>query len=150
MPATATASEAIDRAGNIGVLRYGTTFKAALVQETASTALTYAGTWSLSTSTAYSAGHSKNSATALDSASYAFTGQGIAWVSSKSVVRGGARVYIDGLLVQSVSLYARRPTTRQVVFATRFAVNGVHTIRIVVIGTAGHPRVDLDAFVVTH
>jgi hypothetical protein len=37
-------------------------------------------------------------------------------------------------------------TRRQTAYQQSFAAVGTHTIRIVVVGTAGRPRVDLDAF----
>ena len=37
---------------------------------------------------------------------------------------------------------------RQVLFATNWDASGSHTIQIRVVGTDGHPRVDLDAFLV--
>ncbi len=139
---------ATDAVGNVGFLVISPVLTPARVQE-ASTAITYAGGWGVASSSTYSGAKARWSKSAGASATYTFSGRGIAWVSARSLARGGARVYIDGVLIRSVSLRATRTTARQVVFATRFGVVGPHTIRIVVIGTAGHPRVDLDAFVVT-
>jgi hypothetical protein len=33
------------------------------------------------------------------------------------------------------------------VFSWTWATLGAHTLRVVVVGTAGHPRVDVDAFI---
>jgi hypothetical protein len=46
-----------------------------------------------------------------------------------------------------VSLRASTNHYRAVVFARNWGANASHTLRLVVVGTAGHPRVDLDAFV---
>ena len=79
-----------------------------------------------------------------------FTGESIAWVSSKSATRGSAQVYVDGVLAATVSLRKAATAHRQVVFGTAWSSAGPHTIQIVVLGTVGHPRVDLDALVVGH
>jgi hypothetical protein len=40
---------------------------------------------------------------------------------------------------------AKASLHRRVVFARTWSTAGTHTLRMVVIGTAGHTRVDLDA-----
>ena len=37
---------------------------------------------------------------------------------------------------------------RQVVFIRNWAANGTHSIKVVPVGTAGRPRIDIDAFVI--
>ena len=115
-----------------------------------SAAIVYSGSWGLAASTSYSAGKARWATAASASATMSFTGESIAWVSSKSATRGSAQVYIDGVLVKTVSLKKTTTTHRQVVFGTSWATAGPHTIQIVVLGTAGHPRVDLDALVLGH
>jgi hypothetical protein len=46
-----------------------------------------------------------------------------------------------------VSLYASTTSLQRVVYAYSWPSQGSHTIRLVVVGTAGHPRVDVDALV---
>ena len=77
-----------------------------------------------------------------------FSGEGVAWVSSKSLTRGQAEVYVDGLLVKTVDLHASTTIHRRVVFSQKWDTFGAHSIAIVVLGTLGHPRVDVDTFVV--
>ena len=55
---------------------------------------------------------------------------------------------IDGEGVAKINLHASSLAYRRVVFAKAWASSGTHTISIVVSGTSGHPRVDLDALVV--
>jgi hypothetical protein len=69
----------------------------------------------------------------------------VAWVTALGPNRGAAKVYIDGILAATVDLYAATPTYLRVAFAKSWTTAGNHTIRIVVLGTAGRPRVDLDA-----
>jgi hypothetical protein len=61
--------------------------------------------------------------------------------------RGSAAVYVDGKYRATISLASTTYRARQVVYATSWSTSGVHTLRIVNLGTAGHPRVDVDAFV---
>jgi hypothetical protein len=56
-------------------------------------------------------------------------------------------VYVDGHLAGRVSLWSSRLRTRRIVWARSWAESGPHTVRIVVLGTRRHPRVDVDAFV---
>jgi hypothetical protein len=60
---------------------------------------------------------------------------------------GSAKIYIDGVYTATISLYRSSSVSRSLVFAKSWDGNGTHTIKIVVLGTAGHPRVDIDAFV---
>jgi archaellin len=55
---------------------------------------------------------------------------------------------IDGVGVATINLHATSLHYRRIVFAKSWVTSGTHTIRIVVSGTAGHARVDLDALVV--
>jgi hypothetical protein len=55
------------------------------------------------------------------------------------------KVYVDGVFVATVDLYAASASYRSVAYARTWSSLGTHTIRIVVVGTAGRPRVDLDA-----
>ena len=77
-----------------------------------------------------------------------FTGRAIALVGSKSPRRGKAEVYIDGALATTVDFYRSSAAHRQIVFTRSWATDGPHTFRVVVLGTADRPRVDVDAFVI--
>jgi hypothetical protein len=77
------------------------------------------------------------------------TGQRFAWVTSPASNRGSARVYIDGKLITGVNTYSPTSQVQRIVFAKNYDVAGTHTIQIVNSATAGHPYVDLDAFVVS-
>jgi hypothetical protein len=46
-----------------------------------------------------------------------------------------------------VNLQATTGQARAIVFARNWSTVGSHTLKIVVAGTAGHPRVDVDAFI---
>jgi GH25 family lysozyme M1 (1,4-beta-N-acetylmuramidase) len=137
---------ATDGAGNASGWVYGSYFEPLLVQQSSS-AVSYSGTWT-SVSNTYASGGSLKYATSYGaSATYGFTGSSVSWVAYRGPNRGSAAVYIDGVYKATVSLYTAYYYSKQIVFAYNWAANGTHTIRIVCLGTSGHPRVDVDAFV---
>ena len=117
-----------------------------LVQQTAATVV-YKGTWANASATTYSGGSVKWSSGAGASATFTFTGRGVALVSALAPARGKARIYVDGALAATVDL---KGTTagRKVVWSYGWGASGRHTVKVVVLATAGRPRVDVDAFVV--
>jgi subtilisin len=106
------------------------------------------GAWSSATNSSYSRGTSILARTTDARLTKTFTGRAIAWVAPMGPTRGSASVYIDSVLVATISLYRSDPAYRRVVFERSWATSGTRRITIVVSGTAGHPRVDLDALVV--
>ena len=91
----------------------------------------------------------KVSSTPNASASLTYTGKGIAWVATKGTNRGQAYVYLDGVYQGTWNLYAAATQARAVVMTYATATTATHTVKIVVVGTAGHPNVDIDDFIVT-
>jgi GH25 family lysozyme M1 (1,4-beta-N-acetylmuramidase) len=137
---------ATDGKANTSAWTPGATIRAAIIQQTTSFA-TWAGSWHTQSTSSASAGSTRYASTKGASVSYRFTGSSIGWIAAKGPTRGSAAVYVDGVYAGTVSLYSSTTTTRVVAFARNFGANGTHTLRIVVSGTAGHPRVDVDAFV---
>jgi hypothetical protein len=80
-------------------------------------------------------------------ASLTFTGRSFAWVASRSVVAGSARIYVNGTYIASVNLHAASSTARVVMFSKAWTTAATRTVTVRVLGTIGHPRVDVDAFV---
>ena len=80
--------------------------------------------------------------------SFRFTGRAVAVVAPRSRARGSAKVYMDGAYVGTVSLYRRTTAARSVVFGRSWTTRGTHTIKLVLVGTVGHPRFDIDAFAI--
>jgi hypothetical protein len=62
-------------------------------------------------------------------------GTGVRIFATKTPNSGEARIYVDNVLKQTVNLHAASTVYKASVFATTFA-NGVHTIRIELVGTA--------------
>jgi hypothetical protein len=138
---------ATDGAGNRSAVLYSSVIKAAAYQDV-SRAVIYRGRWHVSRSPLYSGGTVHYSTARLASASLRFVGRSVAWVAPTGLTRGSARVYVDGRLRATISLNTTLTAYRRVVFARTWSSSATHTIRIIVLGTAGHPRVDLDSFVI--
>ncbi|MBI2781273.1 MAG: hypothetical protein HYX55_05710 [Chloroflexi bacterium] len=133
-----------DNAGNVGAWVVGPVIRPYLPQQ-ASTGISWKGTWTNGAGTGYSGDSDRFATTAGASATYAFTGRSIAWVTTLAADHGAALVYLDGVLVATVDTYAAATSFRRVAFAKTWSVSGFHTLRIVVVGTPGRPRVDVDA-----
>lgn len=114
----------------------------------ASPRISYKGTWRSARASAYIGGAVRYARSRGASATFTFTGRGVAWVGPKGPTRGSARVFVDGVFIRTVSFYARSFSMRQVAFAANWASVGTHTMTIKVVGTAGHPMVAIDAFYV--
>jgi hypothetical protein len=63
---------------------------------------------------------------------------------------GTATVYLDGVAQKTVNLYSSAAHPRQLVWKQGWSFQGKHTIKVVVTGASGRPRVDLDAFLTFH
>ncbi len=140
------AVHAVDGAGNAAGWAYGTTFEPLLAQQTDGRAR-YAGTWHTLTDRYASAGSEASSTAPGSSVTFTFTGSAVGWVAARGPDRGQAKVYIDGAYVHTIDLHASTYGARRLAYVQRWPANGSHTLRIVVVGTTGHPRVDVDGFV---
>lgn len=138
---------AIDKANNYSPAATGPVVRAGSYPE-ASTAITYRGTWKWSKATSYWGGKAKFATARGASATLTFTGRQVAWLARKGPGHGKANVYVDGVRVTTVNLYSTTAAYKQIVFTRKFATVGKHRVKIVVVGTAGHPRVTLDQFFV--
>jgi hypothetical protein len=136
-----------DNVGHVGAWKAGSDVKPVITQQAASTVLTYGGTWTVVSSSSYSGGSARYASTAGRSVSYTFTGRSIAFVAVRGPGRGSARIYVDGVLQTTINLWASTATYRFVGYSKTWTTSAKHTIKVVVLGTAGHPRIDADAFV---
>ena len=138
--------QATDGLGNVGSWAYGPVLKPILTQQN-STSVHYVGTWSTTTTVYASGGSLKYTKSKGASASLAFTGSSIGWLSYRGPNRGRAAVYIDGVYKATIDLYSSTYANRQVVYTMSWATSGSHTIKVVCLGTSGRPRIDLDGFI---
>ena len=110
--------------------------------------ISYTGTWKSARHDGYAGDAVKYATKAGSTATIAFTGKTITWYGPVGPTRGKARVSIDGTLVKTVDLHRSGFAAHAAVFRKTLATNGAHTLTIEVLGTARHPMVALDEFVV--
>jgi len=139
---------AVDAAGNVGAWRSTGSFRLAVAQETTRALSFVKGTWSRTTSPSYDGGGARSTRTVGGIARFTFTGSSFAWVSARSPVRGAASVYINGVFAGNVDTYSTSTAARLMVFSKTWTTSVKRTVEIRAVGTPGHPRVDLDSFVV--
>jgi hypothetical protein len=134
-----------DKAGNLGSYVTTSTWYPVLTQDS-NTSLVYAGTWATSSNASNSGGSVKTASAAGASVSYTFSGRAVSWVTTLGETAGEVQVWVDGVLASTVDTYAAATTYRQVVFGKAWSSYASHTIKLVVVGTADRPAVNLDAF----
>jgi subtilisin family serine protease len=134
-----------DGVGNVGPQAVSPTVTAVLLQDGTSLAK-YSGTWSLVSSSSASNGKLHSSTRAGASVEFKTTARAIAVVGRKGPGYGQAKVYVDGAYVQTINLYRSSTQSKVVIFNKSWSTNGVHSVKLVVVGTSGHPRVEVDAF----
>jgi len=112
-------------------------------------AATYGTGWSSGALSGSWGGTVRYTTRAGKSATFTFTGQAIAWVGTRGPVYGSADVYIDDVLYRTVHANASVTKSSYVVAANNWAgTSGTHTIKVVNRATSGHPRIDVDGFIV--
>jgi hypothetical protein len=136
---------ATDKAGNVSGWSGSSSWRSSLVQQSA-TAVKLSGSWATESAAAHSGGSLKASTAAGASASLSFSGRAVAWVTTLRPDAGEVRVYVDGALATTIDTYAESTTERYVAFSRSWSSWGSHTIKVVVVGTAGRPWVGVDAF----
>jgi Calcineurin-like phosphoesterase len=138
---------AVDRAGNVSSWAAGETVHVRRMSEQ-TPALATSGPWKRISGPDLLGGHALRSRAAGATATFKFTGNGVAWFATRAPSRGAATVYLDGTLVRTVHLHRSSRAARRMVFRWAWPTSGSHTLTIRVVGTARHPAVDIDGFVV--
>ena len=138
---------ATDGAGNRSAWAYGSSFRLRWRSDRGSH-VAYRGAWSVDHDAAWSGGSAHTSHAPGARASITFTGRSVAWVAATGPDRGKARIYVNGALLRVVDLRAAAGHTATIVFRKNWSSTATRTIKIVVVGTPGRPRIDLDGFVV--
>jgi hypothetical protein len=129
------------------VARLIDTWSATKVQESSSR-IDFSGGWRRAAHPDYLGGRAKATTNAGAKARLTFSGSAIAWVGPTGPTRGQAKVYVDGALAATVNTRADSFHAKRVLFRKTWGSVGQHRIAIVASGTAGHPMVALDAFLV--
>jgi len=136
---------ATDKAGNVGPWKAGPTIRPRLLQQSHDDVI-FKGRTVPTSSAKFSGGSQRYLAAEGASAKLATRARSLSFVTTIGPNRGAARIYIDGKLAATVDLNDPDRTYRYVAYAKTWSNVGTHTIRVVAVGTPGHPRVDVDAF----
>jgi hypothetical protein len=134
-----------DNDGNVSAYTYGLSFKTISTSESGA-AMAYTRSWPLVTSTAYIGGKAKYSKVTGATATLTFKGTRVAWLSQKGPTSGVARIYINGKLMATIDLYNPTTLDKQVVWQHSWTSGTTKTLRVVVVGTSGRPKILVDQF----
>jgi hypothetical protein len=141
LPAGATAADvevsAVDCAGNRATR--GVQASPTVVAESAGQVV---GAWTTLTDARYLGGAAASAAGAGASMKWTFTGSQVVLFGSRQPTSGAVAVYLDDRLVSTVD--TRGVAAHRQALWTRAVPPGTHTVRIVVVGTAGRPTVTVD------
>lgn len=110
----------------------------------------FEATWRKAKASGASSGSVTVSDLARASVTFRFRGTGVDWYTVRGPRQGRAEIYVDGTLLRTVDNYAEEPTFGVMRSITGLA-DGVHTLRIVVLGEsrpkASGTQVSIDRFV---
>jgi hypothetical protein len=137
---------ATDNAGNTSAAKAGSTYKLSLLQENSS-AIKYSTGWKRQKLSGASGGSVQYATAAGKTATLTFSGVQVAWVSTEAATRGSAAVKLGSGSAATISTHASSAKTAEIVDVLRAAA-GSHKLVVKVLGTPGHPRIDVDAFIV--
>jgi pro-kumamolisin-like protein len=137
-----------DNAGNTSAKAAGSTYTLTAYQENSS-AITYSAGWTRQQLSGADGGQVDYTAQAGKTATLTFTGVQVAWVSTLSSSRGSATVSLNGGTPVTISTNGSPQKTAFIV-DTVLGSTGTAKKKLVVkvLGTANHPRIDVDAFIV--
>ena len=133
--------------GSLGPIAYGQYVEPTLYQES-TTAARYSGRWLTASSSTYSGGKVRMSTQNGAYVEFRRSAMAIAVVGRRGPTSGKARVYVDGVLAATIDLYRSSVRSRTVLFSRSWTTVAPHTVRVVVLGTSGRPRVDIDGFAI--
>ena len=138
---------AIDLAGNASTPLVTPVLTPSLVQQTTS-AFKYSGTWKSASSSKHSGSSVKYSVKAGSSVTFKTSARAIGFITTRGKDRGAVKVYINGKYSKTIDLRATSTGYRWLAWSTSATSAKAWTIKLVVVGTRGRPRVDIDGFVV--
>ncbi len=137
--------EGIDAVGNHSLDSTGATFTPLAYSNPT---LSVTGPWSTWSSGSYFGGTSRWSSAKGATATVSFTGRAFALETYTGPARGSVQIYVDSKYAGTVSTYSTTNKGYQLVFARSWATSGSHKVRFVIVGTPGHPHVDIDGLIV--
>ncbi|MEV4350887.1 N-acetylmuramoyl-L-alanine amidase [Actinoplanes sp. NPDC049596] len=107
------------------------------------TSASKAGAWSARAGTAYLGGKALAASAKNAKLSWTFNGRSAALTFARTKLTGVAYVYVDGVKVATIDTKATTTAYRQTLFVRNLPAK-VHTVSLVVAGTAGRPQVIAD------
>lgn len=115
----------------------------------ASPTVTRTGTWLTDSCDCYLNGTTRYTSTPGASITYTLTfddpGRTVAIVAPKGTTRGVMAISVDGAPASRVSTHVTGPdANRVIVWQRTLETAGTHTVKVINVGTAGHPRIDVD------
>jgi Pro-kumamolisin, activation domain len=137
---------ATDKAGNTSAATAGNTYTLTLLQEN-NKAIKYSAGWKRLKLSGASGGFVDYATAAGKTATLSFSGVQAAWVSTLNTNRGSASVKLGTGAATTISTHATSYKTAQIVDLIGTTA-GSHKLVVKVLGTSGHPRVDIDAFII--
>jgi hypothetical protein len=102
------------------------------------------GSWSKHTGSAFLGGYAWFSGTRGASIRFTFTGRAVSLVATRASTAGQGYVYLDGVKVATINLYNTKTLNNQAVWSHGWSASGTHTVKIVVVGTSGHPTLPIE------
>ena len=136
-----------DRVGNWSQWKVGPPVHAVATQDSSSKIM-WTGAWTKITGAALSGGTARSTTSPTAAARISAYSRSLAWVSRRGPGRGLAQVWVDGVLAATVDLGAPTLGGKTTVFTKSWSTSATHTLRIVPLGTAGRPLVEVDAFLI--
>lgn len=137
---------ATDAEGNVGPWTDAVPFRARIIQER-NPSLARSPEWSSRSVAGALGGAVLMTDVEGAEATLSFEGLGVAWVASRSPNRGEAGWSLDGAVPRVANLHAPRTERRWIAGRAAWEQTGAHQLVIAALGTAGRPRIDLDAII---
>ena len=134
---------ATDGVGNVGA--WAMTSVESVLRQEHSSMWRWSSGWTRTSSATASGGATRWATKSGASGTITVKAKAVALVAPKSTTRGSATIWVDGIRVATVRLDTSPVGSRRIVYSKSWASVGTHTVVIKVVGTSGHPRIDIDA-----
>ena len=118
------------------------------VPENANPKVAYSSGWKRVASSTAVGGFVEQATTKGAWATLTTAGSNISLVAPVGPTYGTATIYVDGVKKKTLNLNSATKGVRRIEYTIGFATLTNHVLKVVVVGTAGHPTVPIDAFAV--
>jgi hypothetical protein len=108
-------------------------------------AATHNGIWSIVAGSGFSGGTALRTSAKGASVTFTTSAGSVALVAERGPNDGSAQVYIDGASAGTVGTYASTVAERHLLWTTKFATSGTHTVTFTNNASYGHPNLTIDA-----